>query len=457
VTLQRRLLQLLLVAVPVIWAIAVAVSIWQVRLEINELFDSEQIRLAQQVMRIVSASDASTPRAPSDPAARASADAAPEGGSIGAAELKDMAIAAWAANGDLRVVDGDGERLPYRAGATGFVPLEIDGEGWLVYYLHPAGSSWVVAVGQATDERDEVLRGLLIGQLVPWALMLPVLLAAMAIAVRHVLRPVRRLAADIGSRGADDLHPVAVAGLPSELTPLVSATNRLFERIRRTLEHERRLTADAAHELRTPLAALRAQWEAVRVAGDEATRKAASRQVGAGIDRLSHVLAQLLALSGVDDRAPTQFTAMVDWRRVVQDALSDCLPLVEAQGSEIAVEWPPGDAPALPITGDDALLTLLLRNLVDNALRYTPPGTTVMVRLAADRLTVEDDGPGLAPDVLARLGDRFFRPAGQAASGSGLGVSIVRRVAELHGLDLHFANRAAPATGVRVEVTRKPV
>jgi len=335
--------------------------------------------------------------------------------------------------------------------------VDIGGRPWLVYYLHPDGARWVVAVGQAQEERDEVLQGLLLGQFLPWLLMLPVLLVAVWLVVRHALRPVRRLAKDIGERGADDLHPVAVEGLPSELTPLVRATNRLFERFRNTLEHERRLTADAAHELRTPLAALRAQWEAVRVAGDDAARKAAFRQVGAGIDRLTHVLAQLLALSGVDDRAPKPFTAMVDWHRVVEDALSDCLPLVDAKGSELAVEWPAGDAPPMPITGDDALLSLLLRNLVDNALRYAPAGSTVTVRLAPDSLVVEDDGPGVAPEVLARLGDRFYRPSGQAAPGSGLGVSIVLRVAALHGLEVRFANREAPSTGLRVEIVRKPV
>jgi two-component system sensor histidine kinase QseC len=158
----------------------------------------------------------------------------------------------------------------------------------------------------------------------------------------------------------------------------------------------------------------------------------------------------------VDDRAPTHFTTMVDWRRAVQDALSDCLSLAEAKGSELAVEWPDDDAAAMPLTGDDALISLLLRNLVDNALRYAPAGSTVTVRLTPQMLVVEDDGPGLAPEILARLGDRFFRPAGQVASGSGLGVSIVRRVAELHGLAVRFANRVPPASGLRVEVTRKP-
>ena len=454
-TLQRRVIVLLLVAVPAIWAIAVTVSVWRARQEINELFDNEQIRLAQQVMRIVLSFDAATMRALPDATARTAPAAALAEGAIGSAELKDMAIAAWSAGGELRVADGDGTLLPFRAGTSGFVPMAIDGEPWVVYYLNPADGTWIVAVGQAADERDEVLQGLLVGQLLPWVLMLPVLLVAMAVVVRHALRPVRRLAEDISARSADDLHPVAVSGLPAELAPLVQATNRLFDRFRHTLEHERRLTADAAHELRTPLAALRAQWEAMRVAGDDATRKAAFRQVGAGIDRLTHVLAQLLALSGVDDRAATHFTAMVDWRRAVQDALSDCLPLIESRGSDVAVEWPADDAPAMPLTGDQALIALLLRNLVDNALRYAPSGATVTVRLTPEMLVVEDDGPGLPTEVLSRLGDRFYRPAGQATPGSGLGVSIVRRVAELHGLTLHFANRAPPATGLRVEVTRR--
>ena len=271
--------------------------------------------------------------------------------------------------------------------------------------------------------------------------MLPVLVLAMVLVVRHALQPVHQLAHEIESRGADDLEPVPTGGRPKELAPLVSSMNSLFARIGRTLEAERRFTADAAHELRTPLAAVRAQWEAARAAGDDATRETASRRVGEGLDRLNRVVAQLLALSSVDARGAAVFTQAVDWPRVVEDALSDCLPLIRARDAEVAVDWPAGGTAPLPLAGDAALLTLLVRNLVDNALRYGPANGEVRVAFTPDALVVEDSGPGLAPEALARVGDRFFRPAGQDEAGSGLGLSIARRVAELHGLELRVANR----------------
>jgi two-component system sensor histidine kinase QseC len=146
------------------------------------------------------------------------------------------------------------------------------------------------------------------------------------------------------------------------------------------------------------------------------------------------------------------YTEAVDWHRVLEKALSDCLPLLDGTGSEVAVSWPEQGAP-LALTGDEALLATLVRNLVDNALRYSPPRSLVAVRFTADSLVIEDQGTGLAEADLARLGDRFYRPAGQAQSGSGLGISIVRRVAELHGLDVRFENRG-DGRGLRVTVTR---
>jgi len=186
-------------------------------------------------------------------------------GAIGSAELMDMAIAAWSAGGELRVADGDGTLLPFRAGrrvSSRWRSTASRGSSTTSTPRAAPGSSRSGRRPTSATKSPGAAR-----RPVPaWVLMLPVLLVAMAVVVRHALRPVRRLAEDIGARGADDLHPVAVSGLPAELAPLVQATNRLFDRFRHTLEHERRLTADAAHELRTPLAALRAQWEAMRVA-----------------------------------------------------------------------------------------------------------------------------------------------------------------------------------------------
>lgn len=444
-TLQRRLLVLLLAAVPLIWTAAVVTSLLRARHEIHELFDTQLIRLAQQVLTLVQARGGNGTDAWPE-----MSSVAAQSGSIdqGEAELEDLSVAVWSSDGRLRLADREGKALPVRVGPSGFEDMVLGSDPWRVYYLRSASGDWTVAVGQASEERSEVLQGLLIGQLLPWLLMLPVLLAAMTLAVRHALKPVRVLAADLSGRGPDDLHMVATAELPTEVVPLVRAMNRLFDKIRRTLEHERRLTADAAHELRTPLAALRAQWEAARVAGDAVTRDAAFTHVGEGILRLERVVTQLLALSGVESRPDSVFASAVDWRRVVQDALSDSLPLIESSGGDVDVAWPRDGAAPLPLAGDEALLTLLVRNLVDNALRYG--GRRVVVRLAPDALVVEDDGPGVTDEVLARLGDRFFRPPGQAAPGSGLGLSIVRRVAHLHGLSVRFDHRDAPARGLRV-------
>jgi two-component system sensor histidine kinase QseC len=440
-TLQRRLLLLLLVGAPLIWALAVGFALWRARFEINELFDTQQVRLAQQVAAML-------PSAPLDAVLR---PPPPLPAASGAAELDDLSIAVWSERGELLLADREGVALPFDAKAAGFVDLELGGASWRVYYL-PGNGPWRVAVGQDAKERREVLRDLLASQLLPWLLMLPVLLAVMAAAVRRGLRPVREIARQVQQRRADSLAPLDPAAAPSELRPLLAAMNDLFARIAQALEHERRLTADAAHELRTPLAALLAQWEAAQRAAGDAERRHAQAQIGAGIERLSRLVEQLLALAGAESRGEPVFTAAVDWHRVVERALSDCLPLLDAAGSEVSVAWPQQGAP-LPLAGDEALLATLLRNLIDNALRYGPPRSPVNVRFVANALIVEDQGPGLAEEQRARLGDRFYRPAGQAQAGSGLGISIVRRIADMHGLQARFENRVDGA-GLRVTVSR---
>ncbi|MBK9246403.1 MAG: sensor histidine kinase N-terminal domain-containing protein [Burkholderiales bacterium] len=441
-TLQRRLLILLLAGAPLAWALAVGFALWRASLEINELFDTQQVRLAQQVAALLpsTALDGQTRRAPAQPAAS------------GAAELEDLSVAVWNDRGELLLADREGGALPFDAAAEGFVDLTLGDASWRVYYLRSSGA-WRVAVGQATEERGEVLRDLLASQLLPWLLMLPVLLAVIAAAVRRGLRPVREIAREVQERRADSLTPLPTARVPAELQPLLASMNDLFARIERALEHERRLTADAAHELRTPLAALRAQWEAAQLAASDAERAQASGRIGEGIERLGRLVSQLLALASAEGSQRPAFTEPVDWHRVVERALSDCLPLLDATGSEVSVDWPQRGS-ALPLVGDEALLATLLRNLVDNALRYAPPRSRVDLRFTTESLVIEDQGSGLSAAQLERLGDRFYRPAGQSQSGSGLGISIVQRVAELHGLAAHFGNRD-DRPGLRVTIRRR--
>jgi two-component system sensor histidine kinase QseC len=442
VTLQRRLLLLLLVGAPTIWLIAVGFSAWRARTEINELFDTQQVRLAQQVLALM----------PGELAARNHTSASP-GGDQGGADLTDLSIAVWNERGERLLIDREGARLPYHATRQGFFDLNLGGNEWRVFYLRSAAGV-AVGVGQLTEERHEVVRDLLLSQLLPWLLMLPVLIAVIAAGVRQALRPVDLLSQELEARRADDLQPLRARG-PAELRPLVESINRLFARIEAAVEHERRLTADAAHELRTPLAALRAQWEASEAAlrsGDAGALEHARRQVGKGIERIEHLFEQLLALARAE-ATTLQRAPLVDWQGVLEHALSDCLPLIERRGANVEVEWPPHGQVVLPLHGDAALLATLVRNLLDNALRYGAHGATVHVRLGPRHIEFEDRGRGVAPELLPRLGDRFHRPPGQTEAGSGLGLSIVKRIAQLHGLEVRFANRT-DTTGLRVEVRR---
>ena len=428
-SLQRRLLVYLLLCAPLVWALALVVSAERARHEVNELFDSEIIRLARQVQATLAGIhlDGSSDPAPHED---------------GEADLRDLAVAVWDAQGKLLLVDREGVQLPRRPDASGFVELVLGGDRWRVYYLQSPNGEWLVATGQREYERDELVWNLLGSQLLPWVAVLPVLLAAMAWAIRQALAPVRHITDELHGRDADALQPVAADRAPAELRPMLQAMNGLFQRIETTLARERRFTADAAHELRTPLAVLRAQWDVLRQARDETERQQAVGRLGAGLDRMDRLVAQMLALARLEatDRLPVR--QAVEWPRLVEQAMSDVLPLAERRRIELACEWPPAGAPAFVLEGDPGLLAVLLRNLLDNAARYAPEGSTVTLRFTAGALSVENDGPPMAPERLAKLGERFHREDGQAESGSGLGVSIVQRIAQLHGLRLRYGARA---------------
>ncbi len=445
-TLQRRLLIYLLICAPVVWGVALVVSIDRARHEVNELFDSEMIRLARQVQVTLNPSVAAAGGA--TPGADGASD-----GDIGEADLHDLAIAVWDGTGRLLLADREGVSLPRRAEATGFIDLALDGEAWRVYYLQSFDGSWLVAAGQKAYERDEIVFNLTASQLAPWLLVLPVLLLAMTWAVRQALAPVRHLTAELAARGPSDLKPVASNEVPAELAPLVGAMNGLFRRIDDTLARERRFTADAAHELRTPLAVLRAQWDVVRRAAEGPERREAEAKLGAGLDRMDRLVTQMLALSRLEAAATLSGHDEIDWPVIVEQVMSDCLALAERRQIELACEWPQArDAlgqpvPPFALLGDAHLLGVMLRNLLDNAVRYAPRGSTVVLRFAVDGLQVENDGPALSAEQRERLGERFYRPDGQDEGGTGLGVSIAQRIASLHGLTLSY-DTGADGTGV---------
>jgi two-component system, OmpR family, sensor histidine kinase QseC len=444
-SIERRLLWLLLICAPLVWALGLGISVTRAQHEVNELFDTEMIRLSRQVQATLVLDPTQGP--PRDNAA------APPTTDMGAGDVRDLAIAVWDRGGHLKLADREGVMLPHEADAAGFRNLVLADQPWRVYYLQSLDGRWLVAAGQKVEEREELVLDLTLGQLLPWLLVLPVLLAVMVWAVRRALAPVRQLARDLGERSADALHPVPDTLVPAELRPMFTAMNGLFARIESALARERQFTADAAHELRTPLAVLRAQWDVVRRAATPAERTNAEAKLGAGLDRLDRLVTQMLALARIDRSSLPQPLVVVDWAALVEAALSDCLPLAGRRSIEFACDGLDDAATVLPLQGEAALLAVMLRNLLDNATRYAPAGSTVQLRLGPEGIEIENPGPALAPEVQQRLGERFYRPDGQDEAGSGLGLSIVRRIAALHGLVVTHGP-LADGQGVRATVRR---
>jgi len=315
-----------------------------------------------------------------------------------------------------------------------------DGQAWRVFAANGSRHDVQVYVAERVDSRDAIMKTLLIGFLPPLTIALPLLLIGLWWNVRSGLRPLEGLRQVLLTRDTRTLSPVRLPNAPKEVKPLLDALNDLLQRLAELMETERRFTADAAHELRTPIAAIRVQAQvALGLDGNSVARHEALQDTLAGCDRASRVVDQLLTLARVEsphDLVSEPFRL----DQLAQQILADITPkaLQRHQNLELLAPDP------LQVNGQNTLWQILLRNLIDNALRYSPEGATVRIR--AHRLgeshvemIVEDSGPGLAPEHLARLGERFFRVLGTSATGSGLGWSIVRQIAKSQQIDVQVA------------------
>nr|WP_227414686.1 MULTISPECIES: quorum sensing histidine kinase QseC [unclassified Serratia (in: enterobacteria)] len=422
------------------WCTASVVAWVMSRNTINEVFDTQQMLFAK---RLATANLG-------DLLADESARSLPKTkklvhhGKRGEQDDDALAFAIFDRQGKMLLNDGEnGADFLFDGEREGFTDGERKGDddSWRLVWLTSPDGRYRIVVGQEWDYRRDMALGMVTGQLVPWLATLPVLMLLIALMVGRELRPLRAVAAGLRRRAPDDATPLDARQVPTEVRPLVDALNALFARINALLVRERRFTSDAAHELRSPLAALRVQTEVVQLAGDDAPmREHALDNLTVGIDRATRLVDQLLTLSRLDSLSDLAELAPIDWNELVMMTLAEQDRLAHAAGVTLRYEQQ-GTPPVRQ--GQTLLLSLLLRNLLDNAVRYTPQGGAVTVTLSERSLTVEDDGPGVTMEHLARLGERFYRPPGQEQTGSGLGLSIVQRIAGLHGLQISFANRPA--------------
>lgn len=339
-------------------------------------------------------------------------------------------------------------------------------------YVHRLRDGSRIAVSQETRIRDQIARQSALYATLPLLLLVPVLLAVMLMLIRLMLRPLAELSRTVNARQENDLQPLPKTDLPTELQPFVNAINGLLGRTGAAMESQRRFVADAAHELRSPLAALSLQAERLHAApmSPEATERLETLQ--AGIRRSRHLLEQLLLLAraqnarwGQGQAAATAASApaAVAVLPVMRRVLEDLLPLADQKGLNLGISAAPGatqDAEAderIRVAADEMALYTLLRNLVDNAIRYTPAGG--QIDLWVDQrgtevvMAVQDDGPGIPAEERARVIDPFYRVLGTGESGSGLGLSIVDTlVGNLKGR-LRLDDAVGHAHGLRAEVT----
>jgi two-component system OmpR family sensor kinase len=436
-SLRTRLLRLLLAAIVLTAVVQALIAYRSARADADQIFDYQMQQTALSL------------RAGLPVGATGRALAESEG-----ADHTDFVIQVWTADGLLVFESAARAALPQRA-VMGFSDVQARGTTYRVFSMQTR--SQVIQVAQDMAARRALAGDLALRTAAPIAVMAPLLMLVAWWVVTRSLVPVSRVRRQVAERQADDLSEVSEAGLPDEIRPLVHELNLLFVRLRRAFDAQKSFVADAAHELRSPLAALKLQVLGLQRAADEATRDVAVRRVSEGIDRATRLVEQLLVLARhqanvAEGIAPEQVSLSAIARR----ALADAAPAAHARRIDLGLGHADEGPHVDRISGHADALRILMRNLIDNAVKYTPEGGTVDLEIvrSADKLTlsVQDSGPGIAPGDRERVQERFTRVAGTQTAGSGLGLAIVRSVAELHGATLRL-DRSHRLGGLLAEVT----
>jgi two-component system OmpR family sensor kinase len=361
-----------------------------------------------------------------------------------------FAITIWDARGDVVHQSLPAIDIPHQSRA-GFSDVKAAGVQWRVYTT--GDGSQTVQVAQQETVRAEIVEGAAIGAAAPILIVIPLSWLVVGWAMNRMLGRLDRLAREVAERSVAAKEPIPLEGLASEVAPLVTSMNGLIERLRAAMDAQKRFLADAAHELRTPLAAMQIQVDNLSGARDAPDSRVAS--LAAGVKRAGALVDQLLRLARLDAPAPMG-GGRVDVGALLLDCVADVAPIAERKEIDLGAHIrAPGVCHAV-----EADVRTLFGVLIDNAVRHTPAGGSVDVNLLVqgDRATVEivDTGPGLPKGQEGRIFDRFFRGSPHASEGAGLGLAIARRIAEHHSFDLIVENRADGHTGVCARLVLGP-
>lgn len=421
ISLRRRLFTLLLAATGAIWLAAIAWIYVGSRVELEHVLDTRLQEAAKMVHSLASSGNMTT------------ATAAPAFEDAGYA--RQLSCQIWSLDGRLVARSSGAPDQSLAQDGEGFADREVNGETWRVYTIVDAGKGVRVAVGDRIGLRDRLVRDLVAGLIWPAALIIPLLGILTWLSLGRGLQPLNAAARQIAARDGEDMHPIDSGSAPSEIRPLLSALNGLFEKVEAARQHERDITAFAAHELRTPLAGLKTQAQVALTASEGSVRDSALRQIAVSVDRTTRLTRQLLALAKLEAQQDSVAVDDVDVGTVLCDVVQAC-----ATPPSVEVEVTP-TVERIFLKGESETLHLVLRNLHENALEHAR--TRVVWRALPDGrgVAVEDDGPGIADDELTLLTKRFYRGGHKSVSGSGLGLTIAEMAAHRLNAVLEFSGR----------------
>lgn len=419
-SIRRRLLALLLATLVVTWSVAAIVTYVDTHREVDRLLDAH---LAQTTTVLAAQAGHELLELETDDLL--------EAGDYG----QEVTFQVWEDGKHLLLKSADAPGTRFSTAESGFADITVAGRQWRVFTTWDKSRSALIEVAEDHGLRERISAQVVSNALRPLAVALPLLALLVWCGVGRALRPLADLGEEVRSRDPATLEPLRLESVPAEAVPLVRRLNELFGRIRRSVDLERRFTADAAHELRKPVAALRAQAEVARATQDVTTRDKALDNVLRACDRMGTLMEQLLTLARVEQEPDPGHRVTLDLGVIASRAIADVAPAALAADVEIGLERA-GDT---TVHGQPDLLATLLGNLLWNAVRHGrgPVRVTVTGEVGGVTLSVSDAGPGVPAELRQRLGERFFR-AGAEGPGSGLGLSIVRRIAEIHRAGVAF-------------------
>lgn len=431
-SIRHRLLVILLSTMALVWLVTATTGFVETRHEISELFDA-QLAQSAHILHALAGHEIEE------------LGQMDEGLTFHLQEIVDgfnhrdghkyerlIAFQIWAPKSQELVLRSLSAPTALLSDEHGYSDRVINATSWRIFSLKDSDTGFIILVGQSYAIRNELINAVALQHIMPMLLAFPLMAFFIWAGIGQALKPLVRLTSEVGNRAPTNLMPINLTGVPEETRSLVGAINKLFARLQDAFTNERRFTADAAHELRTPLAALKTQAQVAQRATDKEQRMRSLDQMLIGVDRTSRLLEQLLTLARVDPETDLRQEEQVDLCLLAAEVMADLAPKAIEKNIELNLE----ENIKSVVNGHSDSLHILLRNLIDNAIRYTPEGGSVEVTINTYndvvQLMIADSGTGIPEEERERIFERFYRRTGTKAAGSGLGLSIVKRIADLH-------------------------